>query len=87
MTWCSQCASLSVESLYLQGRDLCAKAGAFIIIIVVVVVVVVVDIIIVIILIILIIFNRLSVCVLGCDIVHYCCCCHNITIIIICSCP
>ena len=42
MTWCSQCASLSVESLYLQGRDLSSKAGAFIVIIIVVVVVVVV---------------------------------------------
>ena len=42
VTWCSQCASLSVESLYLQGRDLSSKAGAFIVIIIVVVVVVVV---------------------------------------------
>ena len=42
MTWCSQCASLPLESLYLQGPDLRSKAGAFIVIIVVVVAVVVV---------------------------------------------
>ena len=56
MTWCSQCASLPLESLYLQGPDLRSKAGAFIVIIVVVVVVIVVDIIVAIILILLIVY-------------------------------
>ena len=54
MTWCSQCASLPLESLYLQGPDLRSKAGAFIVIIVVVVVVV--EIIVAIILILLIVY-------------------------------